>query len=127
MQILIFFYQLLHFTLHIPCSLQFTEQHRNIIFAHHLWMFAVPGVSAHAGTVGPASNHCSYEEPWKGTFHKSFSVADKKDSQVSPSDVTYSKYISDSRITQDTMLLDTHTSADTFRNFSPKICHTVFC
>lgn len=67
------------------------------------------------------------KEPCKGTFHKSFSVAGKKDSQVSQSDVKCSKYISDSGITPDTVLLDTHTSADTFRNFSPKTCHTVFC
>lgn len=95
-------------TLHKSCSLQFTEQHRNIIFVHHLWMFAVPRVSAYAGTPGSQSNHCSHKEPCKETFHKSFSVAGKKDSQVSQSDVKCSKYISDSRITQDTMLLDTH-------------------
>lgn len=85
------------------------------------------GSQAYAGTPGFQSNHCSHKEPWKGTPHKSFSVVGKKDSQVSLSEVKCSKYISDSRITQDTVLLDTHTSADTFRNFSPKTCHTVFC
>lgn len=113
----------MHSTLDKPCSLQFTEQHKNIGFAHHLWMFAVPGVSV-SFLSGSQRNHCSHKGPCKGTSHKSFSVAGKKDSQVSLSDVKCSKYISDSSITQDTMLLDTCTSADTFRNFSPKTCHS---
>lgn len=105
--------------------LDFTSQHRtNPHFTASpctVLLQAVAGVSQR-GT--PGSESCSHKEHWKRAFQ--MSLADTMNSLISLSDIACSKHISDGQTTQDNTLLDTHTSADIFRNASPKLCHGVY-